>query len=277
MKLTVLAKLALVTFLFLPSQTSFGGEWRDPVTGMEFVWVPGGCYDMGCGSWTSECYDNERPVHKVCVQRGKGFWMGKYEVTQGQWKKVSGGSNPSHFQKGDNYPVEKVSWDDAQDWIKKLNNLSGNQYRFRLPTEAEWEYACRSGGKPEMYAGGKNLVSLAWYTDNVGGTTQQLGILGATANIGGSTHPVGTKQKNGLGIYDMSGNVFEWCEDVYGEDAYSKHPPDNPIYTGAGPDRVLRGGCWSGRPRRVRCALRVHDSASHAHAPDLGFRLVRTP
>jgi hypothetical protein len=166
-----------------PSDTQ-AGTWTDPVTGMVFVWVPEGCYQMGCGSWTSNCYDDESPVHEVCVD---GFWMGQTEVTQGQWQRVMG-DNPSNFKKGDNYPVEQVSWDDAKEYIRKLNSMGSA--KFRLPSEAEWEYAARSGGKAEKYSGGGDVDSLAWHN----------------SNSGSSTHPVKTKKGNGLGIYDMSGN-----------------------------------------------------------------------
>ncbi len=129
---------------------SVGKIWKEPVTGMEFVWVPGGCYEMGCGNWTSDCFRDEKPVHEVCVD---GFWMGKTEVTQGQWKQIMG-ENPAWFKKGDNYPVEKVRWPEVEKFAKKLSSLSTDAYKFRFPTEAEWEYAARSGGKPEKYAGG---------------------------------------------------------------------------------------------------------------------------
>ena len=236
--------------------SSAGDTWTDPVTGMEFVQVPGGCYQMGCGSWSSDCRDNEKPVHEVCVD---GFWMGRYEVTQGQWKRIMG-SNPSRFKKGDNYPVERVSWDDAKEFIKKLNAKSNGSYEFRLPTEAEWEYACRSGGKPEKYCGGSDVDSLAWYR----------------GNSGKSTHPVGTKDPNGLGIYDMSGNIWEWCEDIYAKDAYSKHNRNNPIYAGGGPNRVRRGGSWDSGPRSVRSADRFGNKPGFRYS-SLGFRLLRTP
>ena len=122
-----------------PSTGSGGKSYTDPVTGMEFVWVQGGCYQTG--DTFGDGYDAEKPVHRVCVD---SFWLGKYEVTQGQWAKIMG-SNPSRFKKGDNYPVEKVSWDDCQAFIRKLNSRSGKN--FRLPYEAEWEYAAREGGK----------------------------------------------------------------------------------------------------------------------------------
>ena len=227
-----------------------GDTWTDPVTGIEFVFVPDGCYQMGSSSGASD----EKPVHEVCVD---GFWMGKYEVTQGQWEKVMG-NNPSDFKKGDNYPVEQVSWDDAKGFIGKLNSLNNGQFKFRLPTEAEWEYACRSGGKPEKDAWGNDVDSIAWYGNN----------------SGSSTHPVGTKAPNALGIYDMSGNVWEWCEDIYSENAYSKHQRNNPIYTSGGSSRVLRGGSWIDSPRFVRCADRDWFDPGSRYG-SLGFRLVR--
>ena len=234
-----------------------GDTWRDPSTGMEFVWVPGGCYQMGCGSWASACGDVEKPVHEVCVD---GFWIGKYEVTQGQWRQVMG-NNPSSFSRcGDDCPVEKVSWNDVQDFIRKLSSQSSGGYRFRLPSEAEWEYAARSGGKPEKYSGGDNVDAVAWYSKN----------------SGDKTHRVGTKQPNGLGIYDMSGNVWEWCQDVCAKNAYSKHSRNNPIYEVGGSDRVSRGGSWRLEPRYAQSALRSNSSPGY-RGISTGFRLLRTP
>ncbi|MGD0399870.1 MAG: SUMF1/EgtB/PvdO family nonheme iron enzyme [Syntrophobacteraceae bacterium] len=234
-------------------------EWKDPTTGMEFVWVEGGTYQMGCGPWAGDCKPNELPVHEVTVS---GFWIGKYTVTQGQWEKVTG-NNPSGFKKGDNYPVETVSWDDAKEFIRKLNEKSGN--KFRLPTEAEWEYAARSGGKPEKYAGGNDMDAVAWYV----------------ANSARSTHPVGSKAPNGLGIYDMSGNVFQWCEDQYDEEAYKKLQRNNPISSSGGSFRVMRGGSWSRDSTWVRCTFRgFWDPSSHGlggrmGGSGMGLRLVR--
>ena len=188
---------------------------------------------MGCGLGPGYCQANESPEHEVTVS---GFWIGKYAVTQGQWQKVMG-NNPSGFQKGDNYPVETVSWDDAKAFILKLNGKSG--CTFRLPTEAEWEYAARSGGKAEKYAGGNDIDAVAWYG----------------ANSGKSTHPVGTKAPNGLGIYDMSGNVWQWCEDVYDANAYEKHQRNNPISTSGGSVQGLTGRFLV--PRRDMGALRL--------------------
>ena len=222
---------------------------------MEFVRVPGGCYEMGCGSWTSDCDNDEKPVHEVCVD---SFWMGKYEVTQGQWKKIMG-NNPSSFKNGDNYPVENVSWNDAKEFVEELNAWSSYE-KYRLPTEAEWEYACRSGGTGEKYSGGRDVDRVAWYA----------------SNSGGSTHPVGTKAANGLGIYDMIGNVWEWCEDVYDGRAYLKHSKINPALTSGGSSRIVRGGSWDGFPVSVTCANRAA-SYPGSQGDNLGFRVVKEP
>lgn len=232
-----------------PTGPEPGESWTEPVTGMKFVRVPKGCYMMGSNAGES----HEKPVHKVCLD---GFWMGRYEVTQGQWKKIMG-QNPSFNKKGGDYPVEKVSWNDAKVFIKKMNRQSGNQ--FQLPSEAQWEYAARSGGRDQTYAGGENRDKLAWH----GG------------NSGRRTHPVGTKAPNGLGIYDMSGNVWEWCEDVYIGNAYSNHEKKNPLVTSGGSDRVDRGGSWNSNPLYCRAAVRYRVGPGSTYS-DLGFRLIRT-
>jgi len=236
-----------------PSSTTLPGDtWTEPITGMEFVFVPGGCFQMG----SNDGNDDEKPVHEVCVD---GFWLGKYEVTQGQWQKIMG-NNPSYFKEGDNYPVEQVSWRDCQEFIKKLNRRSGSS--FRLPTEAEWEYAARSGGKDEKYAGGNDVDRVAWYDSNSGSFLRK-----------NSTHPVGTKAANGLGLYDMSGNVWEWCSDWYGSDYYGRSQEHNPTGPASGSNRVNRGGGWYGKPGWVRSAGRYRFRP--AFRDDyLGFRLV---
>jgi len=179
--------------------------------------------------------------------------MGKTEVTQGQWKKIMG-NNPSRFKSGDNYPVEKVSWHDAKKFVSKLNAKSGQE--FKLPSEAQWEYAARSGGKDEKYAGGNHPDQLAWYGDN----------------SGKKTHPVAAKLPNGLGLYDMSGNVWEWCEDVYDKNAYTKHAPKNPLVSSGGTSRVRRGGGWYHYPRIVRAADR-NGNAPYFVYSTIGFRV----
>jgi formylglycine-generating enzyme required for sulfatase activity len=218
----------------------------EPITGMEFVWVPAGCFQMGSNSGGS----NEKPVHKVCLD---GFWIAKYEVTQGQYKKIMD-TNPSYFKSGDNYPVEQVSWNDAKEFISKLNQQS--EKTFSLPTEAQWEYATRSGGQDQKHAGGNDVDKVTWYR----------------SNSGRQTHAVGTKAPNGLGIYDMSGNVWEWCEDVYDGKAYSKHERNNPLITSGSSYRVIRGGSWGNSPRFVRAAYRSGVTADYRY-DDLGFRL----
>jgi formylglycine-generating enzyme required for sulfatase activity len=218
----------------------------------EFVFVKGGCYQMGDAF--GDRRSDDRPVHEVCVD---DFYLGKYEVTQGQWKALVG-NNPSDHQGGDNFPVERVSWNDVQDFIRKLNEKTGQSYR--LPTEAEWEYAARSGGKPEKYSGGDAVDAVAWYQ----------------STSGGKTHHVGTKAPNGLGIHDMSGNVWEWVQDRYDSGYYSGSPRDNPKGPSSGTHRVGRGGSWYNDAGFCRSTNRYH------YAPDLrddflGFRIVRTP
>ena len=177
-----------------------GDTWVEPMTGMEFVWVPSGSFQMGSGTWDGEGKKDEFPTHNVYID---GFWMGKFLITQGYWKRVMSSTfwkkvrphNPSWFKMGPDYPVEQISWNEAQEFIQKLNSLNKYKYHFRLPTEAEWEYAARSCGKFEKYAGGKNLKVLAWYS----------------ANSGMTAKPVGGKLQNKLGLCDMSGNMWEWC------------------------------------------------------------------
>ncbi len=219
----------------------------------EFVFVKGGCYQMGCGSGTSDCNYYEKPAHEVCLD---DFYIGKYEVTQGQWQEIMG-NNPSKFSNcGDNCPVERVSWNDVREFIGKLNSHSeGNKYR--LPTEAEWEYAARSGGKNEKFSGSDNIDSVAWYD----------------GNSGNKTHPVGTKSPNGLGIYDMSGNLWEWVNDWYG--AYSSSPQNNPSGPASGMFRVRRGGSWYQVAGFSRTSARDWLLPERSSC-NVGFRLART-
>ena len=183
--------------------------------------VEGGMFMMGRKTKWYEISDNEKPAHKVTLS---SFSIGKYEVTQEEWEAVMG-NNPSEY-KGRKRPVECVSWNDCQEFIRKLNQLTGKQ--FRLPTEAEWEYAARGGNRSRgyKYSGSDNIGSVAWYEDN----------------SGRETHPVGQKQANELGLYDMSGNVYEWCQDWYG--GYSSSSQTNPKGPSSGSDRVFRGGSW---------------------------------
>ena len=250
-----------------------GAVWRDPATGMEFVWVPGGTYEMGCGSWDRNCLDWEKPPHRVTVS---GFWLAKTEATQAQWTKVMG-SNPSTFKKGDDYPVENVSWNDVQEFIRRLNSQGGGA-GFRLPREAEWEYACRSGGKEQVYswgneepeaAGGKvaNLADQAAKQKHPEWTT----IENYNDEYAASA-PVASFAPNGLGLFDMSGNVSEWVQDAY--QAYPSGPATDPLVD-SGERRVTRGGGWYSTAQFARCSSR-YDWPPSDRFSFLGFRLART-
>jgi len=238
-----------------------GQTFTDSVTGMEFVWVPAGCFQMGSPSGESMRSDVEGPVHKVCVD---GFWMGKYEVTQGQWQKIIG-SNPSRFKKGDNYPVEKVSWNDCQEFIEKLNRRSNKT--FRLPTEAEWEYACRAGTTTPFSFGNTISTDQANYDGNY---TYDNGSKGVYRE---STVKVGSFSPNAYGLYDMHGNVWEWCADWYGKNYYKNSSVQNPRGPVLGSICILRGGSWDSFPRFVRSAFRFSYLPSF-RLYYLGFRLV---
>ena len=216
--------------------------------GVEFVWVPPGQFQMG--STSSEADGDERPLTQVRISRG--FWMGKYEVTQAQWQAVMG-SNPSRFTNcGGDCPVEQVSWEDVQEFIGKLNARSGGR-PYRLPTEAEWEYAARAGTTEERHG---DLDAIAWYSRNSGGTT----------------HPVGEKAANAWGLHDMIGNVWEWVQDWYG--SYPGGSVTDPTGPGSGSGRVLRGGSWIYFARYCRSAFRGRNSPGN-RSNTLGFRLVR--
>jgi len=217
----------------------------------EFVLVKGGCYRMGDTFGVGR--PDELPVHEVCAD---DFYLGKYEVTQGQWQGVMG-YNPAYHKNGDEYPVEQVSWNDVQGFIQKLNDKTGQFYR--LPTEAEWEYAARSGGKPEKYSGGGSVDAVAWYR----------------STSGGKTHPVGTKAPNGLGIHDMSGNVWEWVQDWYGSGYYGGSPRHNPKGPSSGTHRVARGGGWSAEAESCGSTDREYLIPAGGNNY-MGFRLVRT-
>ncbi|KJU85942.1 sulfatase-modifying factor protein [Candidatus Magnetobacterium bavaricum] len=231
----------------------------------DLVLVKGGCYKMG--DTFDDGFVDEKPVHEVCVD---DFYMGKYEVTQAQWEKVIG-SNPSHFKKGGSYPVEQVSWDDVQVYISKLNQQTNKKYR--LPTEAEWEYACREGGK--------NTVRFGTGTEKINSRIANFDAREAskkpyseTGEYRGQTTPVESFNKsNSLGLYNMSGNVWEWVADTYAVDAYSQN---NPIYTKTSTGRVIRGGGWGHGPEDVRCARRGSGTIDFRFG-NIGFRLVFSP
>ena len=218
---------------------------------IDMIRVEAGTFTMGATPEMEDPYDDEKPTHQVTLTND--YYIGKYEVTQALWQAVMG-YNPSNF-KGDNLPVEQVNWYDCQEFISKLNNITGK--KFRLPSEAEWEYAARGGKKSRgyQYSGSSNLSDVAWYEDN----------------SGSKTHAVGSKQANELGIYDMTGNVWEWCQDWYGK--YSRSSQTNPTCTNNGSYRVSRGGCWGDAAWFCRSSYR-YGRTSVYHYDFLGLRLV---
>lgn len=257
-KLLFPAVIGLMFFsaaLFFPQYTT--GAEKASAAGKDaavdgMVFVAGGCFEMGDTFGYGD--KDEKPVHTVCVD---DFYIGEHEVTQGQWKAVMG-DNPSRFKDGDDYPVESVSWDDVQRFIEKFNRKTGKSYR--LPTEAEWEYAAKSGGKQEKYSGTSGEVSLesyAWYL----------------GNSGNKAHAVKQKKPNGIGVYDMSGNVWEWVGDCYGEHYYVSSPRSNPRGGSDCQFRVLRGGSWGDEQGFVRTAYRFRFEPSIRYEFD-GFRLA---
>ena len=236
---------------------------------MDMVFVQDGTFTMGCtDEQDNDCFYWEKPAHQVTMS---SYYIGKYEVTEGQWKVVMG-SNPSVNVKGDNYPVESVYWNDivgtsgsnmvingityySNGFIYKLNELT--RKRYRLPTEAEWEYAARGGNKNKgyMYSGSNTLWDVAWYW----------------VNSNKCKYTVGTKSPNELGIYDMSGNVWEWCSDRYSD--YSSDAQTNPQGPSSGADRVYRGGGWSSNASNCRVSSRSK-SVPNFTCVDLGLRLA---
>ena len=231
-----------------------GGTQTFTVNGVSFtmVGVEGGTFTMGATSeqGTSDPWDDEYPTHSVTLSN---FAIGETEVTQELWQAVMG-SNPSYF-KGSNKPVEYVSWNDCLTFISRLNSLTGKN--FRLPTEAEWEYAARGGNKSRgyKYAGSNTLSDVAWYSDNSSSTT----------------HDVKGKQPNELGLYDMSGNVYEWCQDWFG--TYSSSAQTNPTGPASGSYRVCRGGCWGYDAGRCRVSNRDYSTPTGCSSY-LGLRLA---
>ena len=220
--------------------------------GMEFVLIPAGIFTMGSPNLDPHADNDEKPAHQVTIS--ESFYMGKYEVTQAQWKAVMG-ENPSRF-KGDDRPVENVSWEDAQQFIRKINAIEGKE-ACRLPTEAEWEYAARAG-TTTLYSFGDNITQLgdyAWYAVNSGETT----------------HPVGEKKLNPWGLYDMHGNVWEWVQDWYAP--YTAEAVTDPIGPAIGAYLLLRGGGWGDAAQDARSADRLWRHPG-VRGGNLGFRCL---
>lgn len=227
---------------------------------LEMVYVKGGVFNMGATTEQGDDpFDDEYPVRKIEID---SYHIGKCEITQAQWKAVMG-TEPSYFT-GDDRPVEQVSWNDAQEFCKRLSQKTGKKYV--LPTEAQWEYAAKGGNKARRtkYSGSNNLDEVAWCYDNscvCGESSPDFG-----------THPVGTKKANELGIHDMSGNVWEWVADRYAS-AYDGTDTHNPQGPSVGADRVVRGGSWGGKTRGCRVTARSGDYPKLQNL-NIGFRVA---
>lgn len=243
-----------------PQPTPTAGQTWRAVSGMDFVWIPEGCFQMGSPESEEGRDSDEGPVHRVCLD---GFWMGKTEVTQAQWQQVMR-ENPASFDKDEvvqdtsQHPVESVSWNAVQNFLHKLGWPAGKQI-YRLPTEAEWEYAARAG-TTTMFSFGDDpdtLGEYAWY--------------GSKSD--GETHPAGQLEPNAWGLYDMHGNVWEWCQDWYDSDYYSQSPQENPQGPSAEKYRVIRGGDFSTSIYDLRSANRNRYYPAHG-SYDIGFRVV---
>ena len=217
----------------------------------EIVLVAGGSFEMG----SNGDEENNKLEHGVTLN---SYYIGKYEVTQKQWRDLMG-SDPAKlsFSGCDDCPVERVNWEEVQNYLKKLNLKTGKNYR--LPTEAEWEFAARGGNalKNYKYSGSDDISDVAWYTDN----------------SNGKTHPVGKRQANELGIYDMTGNVWEWCNDWYDENYYERSPAQNPPGAASGTYRVSRGGGWGATLAHCRVDFRYKFKPS-LHNNRIGFRVA---
>lgn len=231
-----------------------GKPWVEPIGGMRFPWIAAGCYKMGSAENAEGRDTDEGPVHPVCLS---GFWMGEKEVTQGAWRRIMR-TNPAHFRKGDDYPVERVAWDEVEGFVAKLNQIYPGEHIFRLPTEAEWEFACTNRGQRVRYAGGQDGSAVAWFGEN-------------SVN---SSQPTGLRRANSLGLYDLSGNVWEWVQDGYLGDSYKKHGKQDPKVQGDYQFRAIRGGAYDSQARSMRCANRGFEHFA-TKSPSIGFRLVR--
>lgn len=238
--------------------------WQEPVTGMTFVAIPGGCFRMGADKpqppqpdpfWERVGYKghlsfDESPRHRVCLSP---FWMTRTEVTRGQWAKAMAEAMPDDADR----PQAGISWQQAQALVERLNAQAPAGRRFRLPTEAEWEYACRGGDRADVDPWeGEGARDRSWH-----------------GHEKGSPQPVAGKHANGFGLYDLLGNVWEWVEDDYAADAYRRHAKKDPVVRGVGTEKVLRGGSVWTENAQVRCAMRSRDDA-RAALPTYGLRLV---
>ncbi|MCL5406383.1 MAG: SUMF1/EgtB/PvdO family nonheme iron enzyme [Deltaproteobacteria bacterium] len=255
--------------------------WKEPVTGLEFVWIPPGCFLMGSPQGEKGRSEDEGPVHQVCVD---GFWMSRTDVTNAQFRLFQKDHNSGQYHgyslNGNDQPAVEVSWHDANNFCQWLTGQNGGQYHFRLPTEAEWEYASRAGTETSRYWGDDSAK--ACVHENVADYTAQrlLGLKSIHQCDDGyaTTAPVGSFRPNPFGLYDMLGNVKQWCDDVYSVDAYVELPQNNPEYIdeSKGQSRVIRGASWHAAPDDARCAKR-RSGLPDTRSDDIGFRIVRSP
>ena len=227
-----------------------GATKVSPKDGLTYIWIPAGTFTMGCSPGDSECFDDEKPAHEVTIS--KGFWIGQTLVTQAAYRRVVG-ANPSRF-KGEQLPVETVSWDDAQSYCRAVG--------MRLPTEAEWEFAARAGNTSSRYG---DLDAIAWYSDNSGPQRIDGGVLYRSDpnnyenNLiakGNQTHVVAQKQPNAWQLYDMLGNVWEWTADWFEENYYARSEARDPTGPSSGTYRALGGGAWDDDARNTRLSNR---------------------
>ena len=229
--------------------------------GMKLVQIPAGESWLGSDQADPDARDDEKPPHQVWITRH--FYLGIHQVTQQQYRRVMG-HNPSHFTGEPERPVDSVSWDDAQEFCRRLSSLDEEKAAgrvYRLPTEAEWEYACRAAGASRY---------------GFGDSTEQLGDYAWIAgNSAGATHPVGRKKPNAWGVHDMHGNVWEWCADGYDANYYATCPPEDPAGPDSASERVLRGGAWSSWPVYARSAHRYRSTPENRDH-NYGFRVVAT-
>src|SRR5262245_21011634 len=265
MRFAFFGTFAIATCLLAQAQTP---ALKNAV-GMEFVKIPTGEFMMGCSTGDTTCKAEENPQHKVRIT--KAFEMGRYEVTQAQWKSVMGSANDSVFV-GDSHPVENVTRAEAIELANRLN-MRNDGYRYRLPTEAEWEYAARAGTTGTAYGA---LEEIAWFGKN----------------SNDESHPVGGKKPNAWGLYDMLGNVREWTADTFAPNFYATSPADDPTgpqanygergqpgYAGGAGVAlpVIRGGAWPNPEEALRVSERYHYFGPTLRVSDVGFRLVRVP
>jgi sulfatase modifying factor 1 len=244
----------VLTFSSVSLSAEKTASFRDTISGIEFVFVNGGCFEMG--DTFGDGYEDEKPEHQVCVS---SFYMGRNVVTVGQWTALMGKPPEGIIVGcGENCPVHNVSWKDAQDFIDKLRSKTNKNYR--LPTEAEWEFAAKSGGREEKWAG-------------IGSED----ITEISTAYGNKRKPripnVGQNKPNGLGLNDMSGTIWQWVQDWYDKNYYTKSPKDNPPGPETGQDRVRRGGSWTNSPQYTRTTIRLASSPD-TRGDTTGFRIV---